>query len=108
MEVKNNTMQIKHLPYGGTLTPGKNEIPKEVIEENKGHSGFEADIEAGRIEIEKDENEETDILIGYEGNDEYPKQTKKNSPWFELSNGEKVNGYENAIEAQKELDAQNE
>lgn len=34
---------------------------------------------------------------------EYPKHT--GGPWYELSNGEKVNGKKNAIEAQKELES---
>lgn len=34
----------------------------------------------------------------------YPKRTGPNSSWYELSNGEKIQGKEEAIEKQKEID----
>ena len=33
----------------------------------------------------------------------YPKRTGPDSTWYELSNGEKVQGKDNAIQAEKEL-----
>lgn len=92
-KVVNNTDEIKHLPYGGILHPGENELSSKIIEDNLGHPGVEDDIESGRIEIPSSDEDE-----------DFPKRTSENSPWYILSNGEKVNGYDNALKAQKELD----
>ncbi len=40
--------------------------------------------------------------------DEYPRQTSSESSWYELSNGEKVQGYENAVEAEAAIQEDDE
>lgn len=91
-QVINNTDKIKHLTHGGVLYPGKNQLTKSQIKSNRRHPGFEADIKEGRIEIPELEDE----------NEEYPIKVTENG-WYRLSNGEKILGKNNAIEAQKEL-----
>jgi len=92
-KIVNNTKDIKHLPNGGVLNPGKNELPAETIEANLGHPGFDADVEAGRIE--------SPYFKKLEG--EYPVKIADNG-WYELSNGEKVLGESKAMREQEKLD----
>lgn len=107
VQIINNSNQIKHLPYGGTLQPGKNEINKGVIENNRGHPGFENDIDKEIIQIiapESKSEPEPEPKPEPEPEGEFPKQTTEKSPYYDLSNGDRILGYEKALKAQKELD----
>lgn len=95
-QIINNTDQIKHLPYRNvTLMPGDNQVDEGKIKDNIGHPGFDSDVEAGRIEI-------PDELFDNSEDNGYPIKISENG-WHRLSNGEKVLGEDNAIEAQQEL-----
>ena len=128
MEVKNTTKQTIHLPHGNvSLKPGINEVDKYSLERNEGHPGYEQQLEQGMIEIisddpveddseednlneqqidkkEKDEEPEYYRLT----RNEFPRKRKKKSPFWELSNGKKVRGNENAYFAQKEINEKKE
>ncbi|MDL4842832.1 hypothetical protein [Aquibacillus rhizosphaerae] len=63
---------------------------EEVVEPNEGNS------DEGNLA--EDATEQTEATLGDE---EFPKHT--GGGWFELSNGEKIQGKEEALEAEKEL-----
>jgi len=107
MEVINNTNQIKHLPINSvTLVPGKNDIDEKAFEANRGQPGLEQDIKSGKVEYEGQEKEEDSPKEEFvpDENVDYPVKTSENSPWYRLSNGEKVLGENNAKEQQEALD----
>lgn len=112
LKVVNNSNQIIHLSYGGTLEPGENELDEEIIKANKNHPGFKQQLKDGIIEMPEEEGQEENPPSEDEGEEtkeeEWPKPTSEGSPWYFLSNGEKVMGEKKAIEAQKELDEQGE
>ena len=51
MKIINNTNQVRHLPNGGTLQPGDNDLNKKIIKANLGHPIIENDIERNRLVI---------------------------------------------------------
>lgn len=79
--------------------PGKNEIAEKALKANRGQPGLEQDIKSGKIEIEGSEKEK----FVPDENVDYPVKTSENSPWYRLSNGEKVLGENNAREKQQAL-----
>lgn len=112
MKVINNTNQIKYLPIRNVaLMPGENDVDEKAFNANREQPGLEQDIESGRVVI-KDENppkkskkvkkEEPEFVPDPDA--DYPVKTSENSPWYRLSNGEKVLGENNALEEQKALD----
>ncbi|MCF8020872.1 MAG: hypothetical protein K9L62_15950 [Vallitaleaceae bacterium] len=102
MEVINNTKEIIHLPYGNvTLQPGDNEVSKDKIELNRGHKGFENQLENSYVKIMS--KEITTESVETKVNEIYPKRSGSSS-WYELSTGEKVQGEEVAKELQKKID----
>ena len=105
LKVVNNSNQIIHLSYGGTLEPGENELDEKIIKANKNHPGFKQQLKDGVIEMPEEEEGQEENPPSEE---EWPKPTSEGSPWYFLSNGEKVMGEKKAIEAQKELDEQGE
>ena len=70
----------------------------EVITANQVHKTVVTQSEK-REKIDATDSEESKTIEG----EPYPKHT--GGPWYELSNGEKVNGKDNAIKAQKELES---
>lgn len=100
MKIVNNTNQIKHLPYGGTLEPGENDLKKSQIKANQGHPGFEADLKEGRVEI-LELKEEKEAVVEQKEPEEFPQPL--GGGWFLLSNGEKVQGEDEAYELEEEL-----
>jgi hypothetical protein len=56
-------------------------------------------------EVENKEVESNEEVESESDSDEYPKQTKEGSPWYVLSNGEKVQGKDAAAKAEEELKA---
>lgn len=98
MKVINNTDQIKYLPIRNVkLEPGESTIDNKLIKINRGQPGFEQDIKSGRVALVKKQKKK----------EEFPKRTSKHSSWYLLSNGEKVQGEEEAMALQSELDVVN-
>jgi len=111
MKVINNTNQIKYLPIRNVaLMPGENDVDEKAFNENREQPGLEQDIESGRVVIKdgnspkkKEKKEEPEFIP--DPDTDYPVKTSENSPWYRLSNGEKILGENNAYEKQEAIDA---